>query len=126
MRPDAFISAMLFRSAFVICCAKHSYSRPARPKSENRFGCRTILAAVVCRSAGSGPRVPGGHRCVASITTSGVSLKETVTVILVRGRARPLRESAREQLCCSVCKARRGPSLAGCISAKWRKVERVA
>lgn len=44
---------------------------------------------------------------VASIATSGASLKETVTVILVRGRARPHRENAREQLCCSMCKARR-------------------
>lgn len=48
-----------------------SYSCPTRPKSENRFGFRTILAAAACRSAGSGPRAPDGHRCVANITTSG-------------------------------------------------------
>jgi len=42
----------------------------------------------LCRSVDSGPRVPGGHRCVASITTCGASLKITVTVTLVHDRVR--------------------------------------
>lgn len=85
---------------------RSSYSRPARPKSENRFECRTILAAGIFRSVSSGRRVciPDGNLGVASIATSGASLKETVTVILVRGRARPLRESeSRRALSVCVC-----------------------